>query len=225
MTFPTALSSWFENRIAKQAEGFRRLFAGDMARDTIGIWVAFFFGLMTYYVVVLLLPALLTAPDVGFSQPTASRALAMWNYGGVIAAVLGAVAMQRVGSRVAMLSMAAAAVICGSLLAFVPLDPSRATTLLFVILLAGAFVNGVQTTMYALVANIYPTEIRSTGVGTAVAIGRIGNVLAAYAGSMALDRGGTSGYFFTWSGFMLVVLVALASIHRHVPRARQRVTV
>jgi MFS transporter, AAHS family, 4-hydroxybenzoate transporter len=200
--------------------GFRRLFAGDMARDTIAIWVAFFFGLMTYYVVVLLLPALLTAPDVGFSQPTASRALAMWNYGGVLAAVLGAVAMQRVGSRVAMLSMAAAAVICGSLLAFVPLEPARATTLLFVILLAGAFVNGVQTTMYALVAHIYPTEIRSTGVGTAVAIGRIGNVLAAYAGSFALDRGGTSGYFFTWSGFMLVVLLALASIKRHVSPAR-----
>jgi AAHS family 4-hydroxybenzoate transporter-like MFS transporter len=197
--------------------GVRRLFAGDLARDTIGIWVAFFFGLMTYYVVVLLLPALLTAPGVGFSQPTASRALAMWNYGGVLAAILGAVAMQRVGSRVAMLSMAAAAVVCGSVLAFVPLDPSRATTLLFVILLAGAFVNGVQTTMYALVAHIYPTEIRSTGVGTAVAIGRIGNVLAAYVGSFALDRGGTSGYFFTWSGFMLVVLLALTSVRRHVP--------
>jgi AAHS family 4-hydroxybenzoate transporter-like MFS transporter len=115
--------------------------------------------------------------------------------------------------------MAGAAVICGSLLAFVPLDPSRAATVLLIVLFAGAFVNGVQTTMYALVANIYPTEIRSTGVGTAVAIGRIGNVLAAYAGSMALDRGGTAGYFLTWSGFMLVVLVALASIRRHV-RAR-----
>ena len=199
--------------------GFALLFTGDLVRDTIGIWVAFFFGLMTYYVVVLLLPAMLTAPEVGFSQPTASRALAMWNYGGVFAAVLGAVVMQRAGSRIAMLTMAAAAVICGSVLAFVPLEPSRTATLLFVILLAGAFVNGVQTTMYALVANIYPTEIRSTGVGTAVAIGRIGNVLAAYAGSMALDRGGTSGYFFTWTGFMLVVLLALASIRRHVPAA------
>ena len=206
---------------SRQARGgLGRLFAGSLARDTIGIWVAFFFGLMTYYVVVLLLPAMLTAPDVGFSQPVASRALAMWNYGGVFAAVLGAVVMQRVGSRVAMLGMAVAAIICGSLLAFVPLEPSRTTTLLFVILLAGAFVNGVQTTMYALVAHIYPTEIRSTGIGTAVAVGRIGNVLAAYAGSMALDRGGASGFFFTWSGFMLVVLLALASIRRHVPRAR-----
>ena len=200
--------------------GFRRLFAGDLARDTIAIWIAFFFGLMTYYVVVLLLPALLTAPEAGFSQPTASRALAMWNYGGVLAAVLGAVAIQRVGSRVAMLSMAAAAIICGSALALIPLEPGRTTTLLFVILLAGAFVNGVQTTMYALVAHIYPADIRSSGVGTAVAIGRIGNVLAAYAGSIAIDRGGTTGYFFTWSGFMLVVLLALASIKRHVTPAR-----
>jgi MFS transporter, AAHS family, 4-hydroxybenzoate transporter len=200
--------------------GIGRLFAGDLTRDTIAIWTAFFFGLMTYYVVVLLLPALLTAPGVGFTQPTASRALAMWNYGGVLAAILGAVAMQRVGSRVAMVSMAAGAVICGSLLAFIPLEPARATTLLVVILLAGAFVNGVQTTMYALVAHIYPADIRSTGVGTAVAIGRIGNVLAAYAGSMAIDRGGTTGYFFTWSGFMLVVLLALASIRRHVSAAR-----
>ena len=200
----------------KTSGGLARLFAGDLARDTIAIWVAFFFGLMTYWAVVLLLPALMTAPDVAFSQPTASRALAMWNYGGVVAAVLGAVVIQRVGSRIAMLSMAAGAVICGSTLAFIPLEPAQATTVLFVILLAGAFVNGVQTTMYALVAHIYPTEIRSTGVGTAVAIGRIGNVLAAYTGSFALDRGGTSGYFFAWSGFMLVVLLALASIRRHV---------
>ena len=85
------------------------------------------------------------------------------------------------------------------------------------ILLAGAFVNGVQTTMYALVAHIYPTDIRSTGVGTAVAIGRIGNVLAAYAGSMALDLWGHERILLDLAGFMLVVLLALASMRRHVP--------
>jgi AAHS family 4-hydroxybenzoate transporter-like MFS transporter len=201
--------------------GFQRLVAGDLARDTIAICAAFFFGLMTYYVVVLLLPALLTSPEAGFSQPTASRALAMWNYGGVAAAVLGAVAMQRVGSRAAMLAMCAGAIICGSLLAVLPLEPTRTTTVLVVILLAGACVNGVQTTMYALAANVYPSDIRSTGVGTAVAIGRIGNVLAAYAGSFALDHGGSSGYFFAWSGFMLIVFLALASVRRHIAPAHR----
>jgi hypothetical protein len=74
-----------------------RLFSEGATRDTIAICSAFFFGLMTNYVIVLLLPALMTSSNVGFSQPTASRALAMWNYGGVVAAVLGAIAVQSAG--------------------------------------------------------------------------------------------------------------------------------
>jgi AAHS family 4-hydroxybenzoate transporter-like MFS transporter len=177
---------------------------------------------MTNYVVVLLLPALLTGAGVGFTQPTASRGLAMWNYGGVVAAVLGAVAVQRIGSRIAMLSMAMGAVICAVILATQPLDPAHTTRLLVMILLIGACVGGVQTTMYALAAHIYPTDIRSTGVGTAVAVGRIGNVLAAYAGSMAIDRGGSAGYFLICGVFMLVVFAALAAVSRHVPNAMRR---
>jgi AAHS family 4-hydroxybenzoate transporter-like MFS transporter len=202
--------------------GFAQLLERDRVRDTIAICVAFFFGLMTYYVVVLLLPALLTGSDVGFSQPTASRALAMWNYGGVVAAILGAIVIQRVGSRVAMVTMAAAAAVCGVALGLMPLDATRVTSFMIVILLAGAFVNGVQTTMYALAAHVFPPEVRSTGVGTSVAIGRIGNVLAAYTGSIAIDRGGLPGYFFTWSAFMLIVLVALLSIRRQIAPPRLR---
>ena len=118
--------------------GISRLFEKELVGDTVALCIAFFFGLMTYYAVVLLLPALLTSVEVGFTQPTASRALAMWNYGGVIAAILGAMAMQRVGSRVAMLSMAAGAVICGSLLGVMPLEPARTAVLLTIILLASA---------------------------------------------------------------------------------------
>jgi AAHS family 4-hydroxybenzoate transporter-like MFS transporter len=119
-----------------------------------------------------------------------------------------------------MLSKAKAAAFCAVTLAIWPLDIGHATRLLVMVLLMGAFVNGVQTTMYALAAHVYPTEIRSTGVGTAVAIGRIGNVLAAYAASTAIDRGGSSGYFLMCASFMLVVFVALASIRRHVPSTR-----
>ena len=216
-----ATDAAFSEDVAQRKRGasLGRLVQDGMARDTFGICAAFFFNLMTNYVAVLLLPALLTSVAIGFSQPTASRGLAMWNYGGVVAAVLGAFIIQRIGSRVAMLSMAIAAVICSGLLTLVPLDSSHIARSLFMILLVGAFVNGVQTTMYALAAHIYPTEIRSTGVGTAVAVGRVGNVLAAYAGSAAIDYGGPSGYFILLAGLMLVVFVSLASIRRHVPIA------
>jgi AAHS family 4-hydroxybenzoate transporter-like MFS transporter len=195
------------------------LFHDGFARDTTALWASFFFSLMVNYVVILLLPALLTSAAIGFSQPTASRALAMSNYGGVAGAVLGALAVQRVGSRIAMLGMSIGAVACGIVLASWPLDPRQSFGLLAIILVAGGFMNGVQTTMYALAAHVYPTAIRSTGVGTAVAIGRIGNVLAAYAGSLAIDRGGPPGYFGLWSALMLLVFAALACVKRHVPGA------
>ena len=204
------VSPMFSDKIAN-------LFRGGLARDTTALWVAFFFGLMANYVIVLLLPALLTSASIGFSQAAASRALAMSNYGGVAGALLGAMVLQRLGSRVAMLAMAAGAVLCAGILAGLPLDPTNTVGLMAMLLLTGGLINGVQTTMYALAAHVYPTAIRSTGVGTAVAVGRIGNVVAAYAASAAIDRGGPPAYFALWSVLMLLVLVALACVRRHVP--------
>ena len=60
--------------------------------------------------------------------------------------------------------------------------------------------------------------IRATGVGTAVAFGRIGGVVAPYAGSWALESGGASQMFTLIAGTMTVVFVALASVRRHIPR-------
>ena len=208
-----------EEKVASDtlAQRVGSLFRGGYARDTLALWAAFFFGLMVNYVIVLLLPALLASGSVGFSQPAASRALAMSNYGGIAGALLGAIVLQRIGSRTAMIAMAAAGVVCGIVLSGWTLDPANTFGLLVVVLIAGALFNGVQTTMYALAAHVYPTSIRSTGVGTAVAVGRIGNVLAAYAGSVAIDTGGPRSYFLLWSILMGVVLVALACIRRHVP--------
>ena len=202
---------------AVSSDRIASLFRGGLLSDTVALSAAFFFGLMANYVVVLLLPAMLASAAIGFSQPAASRALAMSNYGGIAGALLGALVLQRVGSRLAMLVMSAGAVLCGIVLAGWPLDPARTAGLMAMLLLTGGLINGVQTTMYALAAHVYPTPIRSTGVGFAVAVGRIGNVVAAYAASAAIDRGGPPAYFILWSVLMLLVLVALACIRRHVP--------
>jgi AAHS family 4-hydroxybenzoate transporter-like MFS transporter len=83
----------------------------------------------------------------------------------------------------------------------------------------GGLINAVQTTMYALAAHVYPTDIRGTGVGTAVAVGRIGGVISPYAGSWALESGGASRLFQLIAMTMTLVFVALASVRRHIPRA------
>jgi AAHS family 4-hydroxybenzoate transporter-like MFS transporter len=72
--------------------------------------------------------------------------------------------------------------------------------------------------MYALAAHVYPTGIRATGVGTAVAVGRIGGVASPYAGAWALESGGPSRLFALVAATMTAVFVALALLRAHIPR-------
>jgi hypothetical protein len=89
-----------------------------------------------------------------------------------------------------MLGLSAVAVASAIILSWMRLDPQNTSMLLTMCILLGGTLNAVQTTMYALAVNVYPTEIRGTGLGTCLAVGRVGNVLAAYVGNFALDRGG-----------------------------------
>jgi AAHS family 4-hydroxybenzoate transporter-like MFS transporter len=82
----------------------------------------------------------------------------------------------------------------------------------------GALLNAVQTTMFALAAHVFPTTIRGTGVGTTMAVGRTGNVMASYVGSWALSAGGPPLYFSTWAAAMAIVFASLAIVRRHIPR-------
>jgi AAHS family 4-hydroxybenzoate transporter-like MFS transporter len=55
-------------------------------------------------------------------------------------------------------------------------------------------------------------------VGTAVAVGRIGNVLAVYVGNYAINVGQARGYFLSLAILMALVLVSLAVVRRHIPK-------
>jgi AAHS family 4-hydroxybenzoate transporter-like MFS transporter len=202
----------------KGATNVGTLFGPAYLRDTLALSASFFFCLLVNYLVILLLPVVLTSAENGFPQPVASRALAMSNVGGVAGAIFGAMLIQRFGSRVTMLGMSAIAIGCGFVLAGSTIHLENTVFLMGMFVLTGGLLNGVQTTMYALAAHVFPTEVRSTGVGFAVAVGRVGNVLAASVGNMAFSQAGNAGYFGSWAVMMGVVLLALALVSRHVPR-------
>ena len=91
-----------------------------------------------------------------------------------------------------MLSISAAAVAGAAVLASMPITAtSNAIPIVVMLGLTGAAINAIQTTLYALAAHVYPTAVRATGVGTAVAFGRIGGVMSSYAGEWALGAGGS----------------------------------
>jgi AAHS family 4-hydroxybenzoate transporter-like MFS transporter len=192
------------------------LFSPAYRRDTIALFASFFFCLMVNYIAILLIPVTFTG--AGFPQADANYVLYVFNLGGVVGAILGALVIQRLGSRIAMLGMTAVAIAASLALAGMPLTPPGSMALMALMVLTGALLNGVQTTMYALAAHVYPTEIRGTGVGAAVAFGRIGNTLASFVGNGAARTGGNAGYFSSWAITMGLVFVALACIQRHIPR-------
>jgi MFS transporter, AAHS family, 4-hydroxybenzoate transporter len=136
----------------------------------------------------------------------------------VAAALLAGIAIARVGSRISMLSMAAVAIVGALLLSRMSLSSSSGLVIVGWLTLLGAMINGVQTTMYALAAHIYPGPVRATGVGTAVAFGRIGAILSGYAGSWAIGYRGSSSFFGLIAMAMLATFIALALVRRHVPR-------
>ena len=75
--------------------------------------------------------------------------------------------------------------------------------------LAGTFIIGAQLILYALASLYYPRAIRGTGVGAAVAIGRLGSVVGPlFAGSL-LASGGRSATVMT--SIITFVLVAGAA--------------
>jgi AAHS family 4-hydroxybenzoate transporter-like MFS transporter len=176
---------------------------------------SFFFCLLSVYMGTNWVPQMLTR--TGFDVGTASWGLTAFNFGGVAGAIIGALVIMRLGSRISMLTMAAGAIAGSVTLSIMAIGP-QASVLVFVMLAwTGGLINAVQTTMYALAAHVYPTSIRGTGVGTAVAFGRIGGVISPTLGVWALDTGGPARYFGIIAGTMTMAFAALAAVRRHVP--------
>jgi AAHS family 4-hydroxybenzoate transporter-like MFS transporter len=125
----------------------------------------------------------------------------------------------RLGSRFAMLAMSAGAAAGALVLSLMPIGPQAIVSTFAMLAWTGGLMNATQTTMYALAAHVFPTSIRSTGVGTAVAFGRIGGVLSPSVGSWALESGGAPLYFRLLAGTMVATFAALASVWHHIPAA------
>jgi AAHS family 4-hydroxybenzoate transporter-like MFS transporter len=223
MGHTVAPATSFVDRSAAQSIGrapVGSLFGPELRRDTVALWTAFFSCLLSVYLGFSWLTSLLTS--AGFDPATANTGITAFNLGGVAGALIGGLGISRFGSKASMLTMAAVAVGGAAILAVIPISPAGSVRPVIAMLaILGGAVNGVQVALYALAAHVYPTAIRATGVGTALAVGRIGAVLTGYVGSWAIDFGGPPSYFSVVGMMMLVTLGSVAAVRRHVPTLRQ----
>ncbi len=153
-----------------------KLFQEGRAAGTILIWTVYFMNLLNLYFLSSWLPTVVT-PLVRAAGVSSSYALLVGTtlqFGGVIGAVV-------LGWFVARFGFIPVLATCFSLaclnIAMIG-QPGLSLGLLFlVVFIAGLGVVGGQSVINALAATFYPTDLRSTGIGSGLGIGRIGSIV------------------------------------------------
>ena len=198
----------------EQRQGIPALFEAGRARDTIALWCAFFLNLLAVYSAFSWLPTMLNA--AGLDVAVAGSGLTAYNFGGVFGALLCAVAITRFGSRWPLLLCSVGGAATAFLLTGVDIRSSTGI-LIAGFGLQGFFANATQSTMYAVCAYVYPTTVRATGTASALAFGRLGAILSAFAGAAVITSGGAGGYLVMLGLAMAGVAASLAVVGRHIP--------
>jgi AAHS family 3-hydroxyphenylpropionic acid transporter len=163
------------------------LFHRSRVRQTILLWISFFFTALITHLLLNWLPNLMVAK--GFTRPQAFLIQVTFN----LAAAAGAVAlgwlMQRHPNRLLLFvcyaSLAAALLVISSLGHDLALVAATAA-------LMGACLIGAQFVLYGLSPAYYQTITRGTGTGAAVAMSRLGSAMGPYLAGQLLGAGATA---------------------------------
>ncbi|WP_377042516.1 MFS transporter [Roseomonas elaeocarpi] len=175
------------------------LFTEGRFRTTLLLWVSFFMAFGILGIAVVWTPVLMRGG--GLAPALAGTALGVHGVGALIGMASAGRLMERFGAvPVLVPALLLGAVATGSL-GYAASSLAAVSTVLF---LVGLFVGLGASGSIALAASLYPTAVRSSGVGVAMAMGRFGQVLAPLFATAALAM--------EWSGAQLFVAFGLAPV-------------
>ena len=150
------------------AAPLRALFAPATASATLLLWLCYFFTLLVVYMLINWLPMLLV--EQGFRPSQAAGVMFALQIGAASGTLILGALMDKL--RPVVMSLLIYTGMLASLLALGTV--SSLSGMLMAGFVAGMFATGGQSVLYALAPLFYSTQIRATGVGTAVAVGRLG---------------------------------------------------
>ena len=191
-------------RRSAQGVPLRTLLAPGNAAASLLLWLCYFFTLLVVYMLINWLPMLLVGQ--GFSPSEAAGVMFVLQFGAACGTLLLGALMDKLSplwmSLLIYIGMLASLLALGT--------ASSLTAMLFSGFVAGLFATGGQSVLYALAPLFYRTEIRATGVGTAVAIGRLGAMSGPLlAGKMLALGTGTVGVMAASAPGILLAGVAV----------------
>lgn len=161
-----------EKRHGSLIGNMMKLLSREHRVATLTLWTTFFLCFSTLYFLMSWIPKLME--DTGFDHATGRRAFMLFNIGGVAGIYL----LGWLSTRWKLTNMVCY-LLFGSAVGMVifAMAPNQLTLMMVLILLIGVLQQGGFTGLYGTAAKVYPTEIRSTGIGWAVGLGRSGAVV------------------------------------------------
>ncbi len=184
---------------------FEVLFAKERRMSTIQLWISFFYTLVVLYFLLNWLPLLMGAQ--GLSKLQANYVQMGYNIGGILGSVLMGVLLDKLR-----MSFVIKLIYLGILFSLCCLAISPTVALLALSAVGcGLFIVGGQSALYGLAAMYYPTEMRGTGVGAAVAIGRIGSFAGPLMAGFLLSLG-QSSTIVIGSSIPVILIAAISAL-------------
>ena len=155
-----------------QGASMARLFQDGRGLSTVMFWIAFFTGLFMIYALSSWLTKLMAMS--GYSLGSALSFVIALNLGAMVGAIGGGWLADRFHIKWVLVGMYA----LGGVFLYLMTYKSSTEVLYFVIAMVGACSTGAQIVAYAYCGQYYPMAIRSTGIGMAAGIGRLGAIAA-----------------------------------------------
>jgi MFS transporter, AAHS family, 4-hydroxybenzoate transporter len=192
------------------------LFSRGYALQTVLMWIIFFCSLMNLFLFIYWMPEVLHL--TGMTPAAAARASSFRELGGILAVLYLGVLIDRFGPERSLALNYAGGIVFIGLIALFAL-PYLA--LVVVIFFSGLTIIGSQTGANAACGKLYPARMRTSGLGWALGIGRLGGIAAPALGGWLLARGLPPRQIFLCACMFALIaavataLLALRGAHAH----------
>jgi MFS transporter, AAHS family, 4-hydroxybenzoate transporter len=189
-----------------QGNPIKMLFEEGYALQTVLLWVIFFCSLMNLFLFVYWLPEVLHL--TGMTPAEAARTTSFRELGAIFAVVYLGLLIDRFGPQRALAWHYAAGIVFIGAIALLAMPY---LLLAIVIFFSGMTIIGSQTGANAACGKLYPARMRTSGLGWALGIGRLGGIAAPVLGGYLLSLGmHPPQIFLSACGFALIAAIATA---------------
>ena len=176
------------------------LFSSDSRANTLYLWTCYFLLMFSFYFVVSWTPKLLV--DAGLTTGQGISAGVYLQAGGLV----GAISLGLLGYKFKVPILTSLFFCCGvAAMLFYGLVELSLVSLMLVAAIMGFFLIGAMIGLYTIAPSVYPANVRVSGVGLAIGIGRLGAIVAPLAGGIILNSGYSSDEIFVIFSIPLIL--------------------